>query len=37
MKFSKLRTPTVVVAGTVALGLVLTACGGEQLGSRRIE
>ena len=29
MKFSKLRTPTVVVAGTVALGLVLSGCGGS--------
>ena len=33
MKFSKLRTPTVVVAGTVALGLVLTACGGGSSSS----
>jgi raffinose/stachyose/melibiose transport system substrate-binding protein len=33
MKFSKMRTPTVVVAGTIALGLVMTACGGSSSSS----
>jgi len=33
MKFSKLRPRAAVVAGTVALGLVLTACGGSSSDS----